>query len=276
MGWMMAQEAAGVAISSGAACRPSGTRIVLWRLEREQNQLAVPEFLAFQPDVNLNGRPKRAWEKVLIAETPQILLRKLESADAPALHPVFADPRCTRLTLRIHADAGETLQWIEAVRRGYEKRGFGPWAVVRKDGEELIGYCGCGVIRLADNTECEIGYRIVPWWWGRGFATEAVGACLGHAFANLPYPRIIALIQSDNIASVRVAEKAGMRHQCDTTYEGVSMGLYEAMSAARLSMPPETGESAPAHWRACRVQARIKGPRQLPRGPLSWRRRLND
>ena len=125
----------------------------------------------------------------MIAETPRILLRELEPADAPALHPVFADPRSTRFTLRVHTEVAETLRWIVAIRQGYEKRGFGPWAVVRKDGEELIGYCGCGLIRLGGNTECEIGYRIVPWWWGRGFATEAVAACLDHVVRKPAVPQ---------------------------------------------------------------------------------------
>jgi len=165
-----------------------------------------------------------------IIETRRLVLRKLELDDAQALHPVFSDPEGTRFTLRVHSTVDETMKWIEAIRRGYEKHGFAPWAVTRKRDNGLIGYCGCGFILLDGKKEREVGYRISRSCWGQGFATEAVRATIRYTFERLSFINLVALIQPDNIASIRVAEKAGMKHQYDTVYEGQSMRLYEVKS----------------------------------------------
>ena len=166
----------------------------------------------------------------MIARTSRLLLRELEPGDAQAIHPVFSDPEATRFSLRIHSTVEETLKWIEAIRRGDEKNGFMPWGVVRIDNNTLIGYCGCGPILLDGKKECEIGYRIIRSCWGLGFATEAVEGIIHYEFKTLSLPKLIALIQPENIASIRVAEKAGMQYQHDILYEGVSMRLYEIKS----------------------------------------------
>jgi RimJ/RimL family protein N-acetyltransferase len=163
----------------------------------------------------------------MIIKTQRLILRELEQDDAQALHPVFSNPEATHFTLRTHSSVEETLVWIEAIRQGYKKHGFGPWGVVRISNDALIGYCGCGYILLNGKKECEIGYRIIPSCWGQGFATEAVLASVDDTFARLPFTKIVSLIQLENIASIRVAEKAGMFYQCDTIYEGVPMRIYE-------------------------------------------------
>lgn len=163
----------------------------------------------------------------MIAETTRLLIRELEPGDAPALHPVFSDPQATRFTLRIHTDVSATLAWIEAVRKGYRKHGFGPWAVFRSKDLLLLGYCGCGMILLNDKKEIEVGYRIVPSCWGQDYATEALSACIDYAFTRLSINRLVALIQHGNSASIRVAEKSGMKYQQEVLYEGVPMRLYE-------------------------------------------------
>jgi [ribosomal protein S5]-alanine N-acetyltransferase len=162
----------------------------------------------------------------VVAETTRLVLREFEPGDAEQLHPVFSDPEANRFTLRLHSEVAETLAWIEAIRVGYQKRGYAPWAVVRKADNALLGYCGCGVAVVDGERECEIGYRIIRSCWGQGFATEAVLACIDHVSSKLPFSRLVALIQHGNAASVRVAEKAGMKYERDTVYEGVSMRLH--------------------------------------------------
>jgi [ribosomal protein S5]-alanine N-acetyltransferase len=169
----------------------------------------------------------------VITQTPRLLIRELELRDAPELHSVFSLPEATRFAVRIHSAVDETRQWISAVRGGYDTHGFGPWAVVRRDTMDRIGYCGCGVIVLDGARTHEIGYRILPACWRQGFATEAVRAALDVMIARWALPRIVALIQPANAASIRVAEKAGMRCCRETTYEGRAMLVYEANPTAR-------------------------------------------
>ncbi|HUS46614.1 MAG TPA: GNAT family N-acetyltransferase [Phycisphaerae bacterium] len=162
----------------------------------------------------------------MIAQTTSLILRRLRQEDAAALHPIFSDTEATRFALYTHDTVAQTAEWVNAVRRGYEKHGFGPWCIVRKSDDAVIGYCGCGIIDVDGKTEYEIGYRVLPCYWGQGFATEAARATLDHASRNLGFSRIVAVIQPANVASVRVAEKAGMKYERDTMFKGVLVRVY--------------------------------------------------
>ncbi len=53
----------------------------------------------------------------------------------------------------------------------------------------------------------EVGWRLDPVVWGRGYATEGASAALDEAFTTLGLPEVCSICQSDNRASVRVAER---------------------------------------------------------------------
>jgi RimJ/RimL family protein N-acetyltransferase len=59
--------------------------------------------------------------------------------------------------------------------------------------------------------EVEVGYRLLPEAWGRGYATEGARALVAHGFDVLGLYRIIGLAHPDNIASQRVLHNAGLR-----------------------------------------------------------------
>jgi RimJ/RimL family protein N-acetyltransferase len=66
----------------------------------------------------------------------------------------------------------------------------------------------------------ELGYRLARSAWGKGYATEATIAVRDHAFTSLGMKRLIAIIDPSNLASVRVAEKLGMRFESEVMLEG--------------------------------------------------------
>lgn len=128
---------------------------------------------------------------------------------------MFGDPEVMRF-----GDGPQSAEWVgDWMRRAlasYEQRGYGPWAVIEKGGGELIGYCGLFYFPdINGRPEIEIGYRLARAWWGRGYATEAVVAVRDYAFHTLGLPRLVALIDPANVASVRVAEKAGLRQEAE-------------------------------------------------------------
>ena len=73
---------------------------------------------------------------------------------------------------------------------------------------------------IAGRPEIEVGYRLARSHWGQGFATEAVTAIREYAFGVLRMPRLIALIDPQNTASIRVAEKVGMHYEREVMLEG--------------------------------------------------------
>lgn len=141
-------------------------------------------------------------------------------SDAEALHRVFGD----REVMYFGAGAQSleyTHGWIQDAQQQLEARGYAPYAVVLKQSHEVIGYCGLFYFPdVAGQAEVEIGYRLVRAAWGNGYATEAVCAVRDDAFDRLALPRLIALIDPGNSASIRVAEKAGMRYEKDVMFEG--------------------------------------------------------
>lgn len=153
-------------------------------------------------------------------QTPRLLLRSLALPDEAALTHLFGDAEVMRF-----GDGPQSPEWVQAwLRRAlasYERRGYGPWGVVEKNSGDLIGYCGLfDYPDINGRPEVEIGYRLACAYWGQGYATEAVRATRDYAFDALGLTRLIALIDPANIASIRVAEKAGLRYEADALLPG--------------------------------------------------------
>jgi len=156
-----------------------------------------------------------------IAETPRLILRQFRPSDAEAMRHVFGDAEVMK-----YGDGVKAPQWVEAwIARWIDERyalwGFGMWAIVLKREGSVAGYCGLSRFpgRCAAH-ETEMGFRLRRADWGRGFATEAALAVRDHAFNQLRLSKLIAMIDPANIASVRVAEKIGLRYERDVIFEG--------------------------------------------------------
>ena len=156
-----------------------------------------------------------------IAVTKRLILRHFHILDVEPMYQVFGDPEVMRF-----GDGVQTREWVEnwlrtCLERYYQTWGFGPYAVVEKHSQNVIGYCGLFFFPNIDGQpEVEIGYRLVRSAWGQGYATEAAGAVRDFAFNVLGLKRLIAMIDPANIASIRVAEKIGMHYEKDVMLEG--------------------------------------------------------
>ncbi len=93
--------------------------------------------------------------------------------------------------------------------------GTGCFAATDKQDGAPLGWFGlrppesAGLDRHASGTT-EVGYRLFPAAWGRGYATEGARALVGQAFTALGFERVVATTMTVNIASRRVLEKAGL------------------------------------------------------------------
>ena len=158
---------------------------------------------------------------MVIVETERLVLRHFDISDCEAMNRVFGDADVMRF-----GDGVQTAQWVHdwlcrCLENYQQKSGIGPWAMVEKSGPETIGYCGLFYFSdVCGQPETEIGYRLARRFWGRGYATEAVLAVRDYAFKSLHMPRLIAMIDPENVASIRVAEKAGMQYEKDVMFEG--------------------------------------------------------
>ena len=150
-------------------------------------------------------------------ETDRLLLRTLVDSDADAIYALRSDAEIMRY-IREPQDRRETEKWIRLVSSRWQKDKLGFCGVVEKETGKLAGWCG--VWRLSETDEVEIGYAIAKEFWRRGFATEAAEALLQYVFAQLKPDKITALADPKNTASRRVMEKLGMSFvRIDDFYE---------------------------------------------------------
>jgi RimJ/RimL family protein N-acetyltransferase len=160
-----------------------------------------------------------------ILETSRLRLRPIIEADATVYYRFFSDPE----TMRFYPSTRslkETEQFIRRQQERYALDGYGPWSMLLKSDDELIGYCGL-IHQIVDSVdEMEIGYLVSREYWRRGYATEAAIACRDYAFQKLKTKRLISLIDPFNSASIGVARKVGMLLEKQTTWQGKKLNVY--------------------------------------------------
>jgi len=148
----------------------------------------------------------------------RLLLRPFTSADTDAIYAIFSSPRVMRYwDSPPWKERAQAELFIENSQR-MEQEASGARLAIERAGV-LIGQCGLfrrnPIFRSAG-----IGYCLDDAAWGRGFATEAVGAMLQWAFDTLDLNRVQAELDTRNPASARVLEKLGfvregtMREDC--------------------------------------------------------------
>ena len=147
-----------------------------------------------------------------ILETPRLLLRRQILDDLDALWGLYCDPQVTKYipdAPRTRQEAREELEWH---MHGHPRRPeLGLWATILKENGRFIGRSGLLPWTIDGQDEVEVAYTIARPYWGRGLGTEVAAAILRYGFDRLGLARRICLIEPENIASQRVAEKIGMK-----------------------------------------------------------------
>lgn len=152
-------------------------------------------------------------------ETKRLELGAITSADAEAFYRLNSHPEVMQLT-------GEPpLQSLEEAEKAiidypdFDEVGYGRWGCVLKGEKGMIGFCGLKYIASLD--EVDLGYRFLPEYWGKGYATEASNASVRFGFEVLGLESIIAMVLPENLASIRVLEKVGLQREGVVDYEGL-------------------------------------------------------
>jgi RimJ/RimL family protein N-acetyltransferase len=146
-------------------------------------------------------------------ETARLSLRRLQFADAPFLVGLLNQPSFLANIgdrgVRNEDDAHRYLR--EGPLAMYAKHGFGLWLVSRRDDGASIGMCG--LLKRETLPDVDLGYALLPEYWGQGYALEAAQATLRHAVDRFRLARVIAIVSQGNAASIRVLEKLGMKFE---------------------------------------------------------------
>ncbi|HFA49580.1 MAG TPA: N-acetyltransferase [Bacteroidetes bacterium] len=159
-------------------------------------------------------------------ETPRLKFRSLCAADRDVLKIFFENKEAVKF-LNVPADPGTYIAtWIGRQESRYESMGTGLCALILKETGEMIGHSGL-VRQFVDGIpKWEVGYHLLPAFWGRGYATEAAIACRNYCFENEMAETLISLIHPENKKSIAVAKRNGMAFWKTTLFKGQPSNVY--------------------------------------------------
>lgn len=157
---------------------------------------------------------------MLVLETQRLRLRWFAAADAAFILQLLNEPSwIANIGPRNVTTLEEAQTWIrERLIGNYEKQGFGFWAAERLADGQLMGMCG--LVKRDTLPAVDLGYAFLPAYWGQGYAREGAAACLDYARNALGLRRVLAITGPDNLASSRVLEAIGMKHEDTRVLEG--------------------------------------------------------
>jgi len=146
-----------------------------------------------------------------LIETERLLIREMEQSDFDALCKILCDEEVMRAAYESAFSLEEVQNWLNRHFKRYAEYGFGLWAVVLKETNEMIGQCGLTFQGWRDKEVLEIGYLFQKAYWHKGYATEAAIACKEYAFKVLNASNVYSIVRDTNIASQNVAVRNGMK-----------------------------------------------------------------
>jgi RimJ/RimL family protein N-acetyltransferase len=180
--------------------------------------------------------------------TERLLLRRWRARDRAPFAALNADPEVNEFLTGplTRAESDALLARLEA---GFERDGFGLWALERRADGEFLGSAGIAPVPFdAPFTPAvEVGWRLARPAWGHGYATEAARAALGFGFGPAGLDEVVAMTAVGNARSRAVMERLGMSRDPREDFE-------------HPGVPP--GSPLRPH-----VLYRISGPEQGPRRP---------
>lgn len=165
---------------------------------------------------------------MIVLKTERTIIRQLQKKDLKQFYLL-----CSNSEIVKYIGNGKPLtkeqvkNWIEKSKQNYQNFGFGCWAVTSQN-NEFIGYCG--LVYPPNSKDIEIIYALAKEQWGKGLASEIVKAVTKYAIEQLKLEKIVATIDPNNKASIKVIEKAGFQYWKEDVDEDNLPTLYYIIS----------------------------------------------
>lgn len=159
-------------------------------------------------------------------ETSRLIIRLIDDNDLDVLYKLNSDPVVMKYVGDGTPDNMEGVKaGLERIKQYYQKHpGFGIWAIIDKKHNKFTGLC---MLKYWDDTpEVEVGYRLLQEHWGKGYAYESAEASVKYGRDKLGLKRIIATAHAENIPSIKILEKLGLKFERVETFEGRTKNFY--------------------------------------------------
>ncbi len=137
--------------------------------------------------------------------------RNWSDADIDPMAAISADEEVMKYFPAV-ATFEQTTAFISRMQEEFAEKGYCYFAVDELSTNTFIGFIGLSWKTFeADFTPCvDIGWRLSPSAWNKGFATEGAIRCLDYAFDTLRLDKVYSMAPKVNTPSEHVMQKAGM------------------------------------------------------------------
>ncbi len=158
-------------------------------------------------------------------QTERLILRKVNLLDASFMLELLNDPSFVENIadrgVRTERDAEHYL--MKGPLRSYRENGFGMYLVEEKKTGLPLGVCG--LVKRSGLDDIDIGFAFLPRYWRNGFAFEASKAVLDHALGFMGLKRLVGITNQNNLGSIRILEKLGMKYERMVILPGESVEI---------------------------------------------------
>ena len=146
-----------------------------------------------------------------VLETDRLVLRRMSVDDADFMLGLLNEPSWLRFIgdrgVRTREDARAYI--LKGPVDMYDRLGFGLYITELKGEGTPIGICG--LVKRDFLADVDIGFALLPGFWGQGYAYEAASAVMEHGKGALGLKRIVAITNPENHSSIRLLEKLGLK-----------------------------------------------------------------
>jgi len=142
-------------------------------------------------------------------ETDRLFLKNISSEDIDFIYMHFSNNEVTQYLF--DAEPLTDIQGADEIIKFYlqpEPRNLHRWILVKKDDGVKIGTCGFHCWNHSIGC-CDIGYDLFPDFWSKGYMYEAIQAVIAFAKNEMNIKKINACIYTENVKSIKLAEKCG-------------------------------------------------------------------
>ncbi len=170
-----------------------------------------------------------------VLETARLILRPFRQEDLDAQAKTMGDPDVVRHLGGTPFSREDTWRRLLCAPGLWTLLGYGYWAITARDDGRYLGQLGFADFKREMTPRIEglpeMGWIFAPAAQGQGYATEAGLAALAWADSVLQAPEITAIIDAENAASIRVAEKCGFNENEPATYRDEPILLFRRKRA---------------------------------------------
>lgn len=167
-------------------------------------------------------------------ETERLILREFQKNDIEGIFELDSNPEVHKYLgnkpITSYKQAEDNITFIQ---EQHKERGIGRFACIDKSSGDFIGWSGLKLNQGEKETLngftnfIDIGYRLIPRFWGKGYASESAFACLDYGFKQMNYDIIYGAAETGNIGSNKILQKIGLRYVNDFVFESHEAKWYE-------------------------------------------------